>query len=419
MNEKLLYTQIIESLRKGIPPQRGVELYSVGHDKLIEGIKLYHLAGIGERGIIRFTSGSWGAGKTHFFRILRDVAFQNECLVASVELSVNSAALNKFESIFFGIIRNIATPRTDLNSNEVTPFRIVLLETLKFLGCGNRDHSGDLTHEDFTKAKSILMADHSIDIDFKKMVVKYWETFLPEAAEESALEQLRSEVLQWFGGEGSLGMFRKTHGVNKIVNKDNAKIMLQSLAGFTKCAGYKGLLILFDEAEQSYSVMRKSAVRDAQNNLLSLINNIEAIPGLFLIYATTPDFYTDPKHGIVGYGALAGRIGRPEDKAPRALDNIWNLNEVVINLADYQSAANKIVQIYQQAYGLPSDKLPNKEKIDLFVSELFRIHPSMSAIRFWRTLVAALVTHLDDHLEGDVRSTEKLYEDVMDRLRED
>jgi hypothetical protein len=55
--------------------------------------------------------------------------------------------MNKFESIFFGIIRNIATPRTDLA--EVTPFRIVLKETLKYLGCGTRDDMGDIGVEEW------------------------------------------------------------------------------------------------------------------------------------------------------------------------------------------------------------------------------------------------------------------------------
>jgi len=64
-----------------------------------------------------------------------------------------------------------------------------------------------------------------------------------------------------------------------------------------RLSGYQGLLIEFDEAEMAYSTMRKAALREAHNNLLSLINNIEMIPGLFLIYATTPDFFNDPKHG--------------------------------------------------------------------------------------------------------------------------
>lgn len=37
----------------------------------------------------------------------------------------------------------------------------------------------------------------------------------------------------------------------------------RSLAEFIKLAGYQGLVILFDEAEMSYSVMRKSALKEA------------------------------------------------------------------------------------------------------------------------------------------------------------
>ena len=80
MNSRLVSTQVIESLRKGIPPQRGVNAYAVGNEKLMEGIKKNHFSGIDQRGIIRFVSGSWGSGKTHFFRLLRELAFQDEIL---------------------------------------------------------------------------------------------------------------------------------------------------------------------------------------------------------------------------------------------------------------------------------------------------------------------------------------------------
>ena len=62
MDDQLIATQVVESLRKGIPPQIGVDLYSVGNEKLIEGIQKRHLSGISDRGIIRFISGSWGGG---------------------------------------------------------------------------------------------------------------------------------------------------------------------------------------------------------------------------------------------------------------------------------------------------------------------------------------------------------------------
>lgn len=53
-----LAKRVVESLRKGLPPQTGTSLYSVGNEKLLEGIKKYHLNSISDLGIIRFISGS-------------------------------------------------------------------------------------------------------------------------------------------------------------------------------------------------------------------------------------------------------------------------------------------------------------------------------------------------------------------------
>jgi hypothetical protein len=421
VDQQQIANQVVERLRTGIPPQRGVHLYSVGNEKLMEGVKKFHLSGVSDRGIIRFVSGSWGAGKTHFFRQLREAAFQSDCLVSNVELDVSSAALNKFQTVFATIIRQIETPsyyagRTML---EAAPFGTVVRESLAWLATGKREVEDEISYDQYTKSAEALMGDRSIDIDFKKMILKYWETFLPEAPDPTVVEQTRGEILQWFSGEGTVGAFRKRFGVSKIVSKENAKLMLQSLSGFVRLSGYKGLLILFDEAEKTYSVMRKSALREAHNNLLSLINNIESLPGLFLIYATTPDFYTDPKHGIVIYGALSGRIGKPEERHPRALDTIWNLDAVETKLEDYQEAAKKIRDLYAMAYPNAVSALPNDANLEKRVADLFRNHSPLAQIRFWRFLVAALITDFGDHWEGEPRATENLYDDVMDRLREE
>jgi len=421
MEQHSLAIQIIESLRKGIPPQLGTDLYSVGNEKLIQGIETYHLSGIHERGIIRFMSGSWGAGKTHFFRLLREVAFKNGCLVSNVELNVNDAALNKFERVFSSIVRNVvsSTHYSERAASDAAPFGRVIQECLFYLATGTRKTSNEITYDDYSKAREILMDDRSLDIDFKKIVDAYWKTFLPESAEPAIQEQTREEIVQWFSGEGTIGGYRKRFGVNKVVARENAKLMLQSLAGFVRASGHRGLLILFDEAEQSYSIMRKSALKDAHNNLKSLIDNIETLPGLFLLYATTPDFFSDPKHGIVVYGALAGRIGKPESRQPRALDTIWNFDAVETNLSDYQSSARKIRAVYATGYPHVVTNLPTEEETDLFVANLFRSHPSLAAVRFWRVLVTAVTAHFDDHLEGEVRPTETVYRDVMERLREE
>jgi len=412
--------RMVDSLRHGIPPERGVSLYSVGNEKLIEGVKTYHIDPIGEQGKIRFLSGSWGSGKTHLFRLLRETAFENKCLVSNVELSVDEAPFNKFEMVFASIVRNIQTPshyREEV-SVDVAPFGRVLQEALSYLATGNPSSIGNINHEQYAAARSKLMASVTIDIDFQKMVDQYWKTFFAERIHESLKYEARGETLQWFAGEGNLKIFRSKFGISKMVSRESARVLLQSLAGFVRLAGYKGLMILFDEAEQSYSVMKKSDLKEAHNNLLSIINNIEHSSGLFMIYATTPDFFDEPQYGIVKYPALASRIGMPKDRPPSALQNIWNLDAVDTYPEDYETAAIKIRSIYDQAYPEPELEYPSESDIRAFVQEMKKKQSELEGVRFWRIMVAALIAHLDDHLEGHVRSPQVVYEDTMILLRQ-
>ena len=420
MNAQAIANQVIEALRKGLPPHRGTKLYAVGEEKLMQGVKRYHLTGIADKGIIRFLSGSWGAGKTHFFRLMRELAFDEGCLVSNVELSVDEAPLNKFERVLYGILKNVITP-TYFRENgppQAAPFGIVLQEAMIFLATDQHSLTTPITHEIYTKACEKLMSCTAMDIDFRKIVKKYWETFLPDAADQAVVAQIRDEILQWFSGEGTKTIYRKKYDVNKMVDRTNAKIILQSLSAFVKLAGYQGLIILFDEAEMSYSVMRKSALKDAHNNLLHLINNVEGLTGLFLLYATTPDFFTDPKHGIVIFGALQTRIGKPEDKPPRALDMIWNLDAINFDLPQYQEVGKKIRAIYAQAYPEAIASLPSDKAIYQFVTELLDLHPSLSQVRFWRVLTAGTVRRLDDAMEGETAPTKQTYRSVMEVLKE-
>src|SRR5688572_5086400 len=122
---------IIESLRRGVPPRKGVSAYAAGTE-FVEAVRRRHLdAGI-ESGKIRFVNGSWGAGKTHFFRLLREHAFEANILVSTVELTSDQTPFNKFERVLFEIVRNITSPEMyrDGHLSEALPFGEVLREAL-------------------------------------------------------------------------------------------------------------------------------------------------------------------------------------------------------------------------------------------------------------------------------------------------
>jgi hypothetical protein len=371
-------------------------------------------------GIIRFVNGSWGAGKTHFFRQVCSLAYDKGCLVSNVELGKDSATLNHFESVFAAIVKAI-TSKTAFGAEDdagVSSFGCVLKEAAIVLG--GVAPADTLMPDALAAAREKLMRSTSIDIDFKKMTFKYWETFLTDSGDIANMEQSRGEILQWFTGEaGNTAAYRKKFDISKHVKRENAKELLRSLAAFIKLAGYKGLVILFDEAEASYSAMRKASLREAHNNLLALINTADELEGLFLIYATTPDFFNDPKHGIDVYGALAGRIGKPQDVHPRARHVIWNLDAIQTELADYQAAAVKLRQVYLDAYSDSEGAIPAAPAIEKCVRELKENYSEHAEISFWRVVVQGVIRLFDDCADGVAPAAPaKVYDDIISRIRE-
>ena len=409
---------IVESLRNGIPPKRFASSYSAGNEEFLREVRKRHLESLSTRGKIRFISGSWGAGKTHFLRILREQAFEAGHLVSTVELSADQTPLHKFEQVFFDIIRNITSPEMYREGDlaRAAPFSEVLRRALFRDATGPED---SIDHERLQEAKQALFNSDGIDIDLRRIVAHYWETFLPEGGDPVTLEDTRGRILQWFAGEGTVGSYRSQFGVQKIVTRANARLMLQSLSRLVTHIGYRGLLILLDEAEHSFSTMRKSNLKQAHNNLLHLINGIDKSDGLFLVYAAIPDFYIDDQHGITIYGALAQRIGRPENRPPLALDKVWNLDAVGTSLDDFLAASSKIRQISLLARPDLEETVPSEEALRKCVADLVKVHPEFSPVSTWRVVVTGTVAVLDAAERGEqIQPSEQLHEDIMQRARE-
>jgi hypothetical protein len=100
------------------------------------------------------------------------------------------------------------------------------------------------------------------------------------------------------------------------------------------------------------------------------------------------------------------------------LDNVWNFDSVQHSLADYQTVARKIRDIYLQAYPQASETLPDDTGVRAFVAEFQAHHPKLAPVQFWRVLVSGVVSHFDDLLQGETRPAHEIYRDVMDRIRE-
>lgn len=408
--------QIIESLRRGVPPRRGVSHYATGTE-FVEKVRDRHLSKEINAGKIRFVGGSWGAGKTHFFRLLREYAFEQNLLVSNVELTSEQTPFNKFERVFFEIVRNIASPNMYYTGNlsAALPFGEVLREVLEewTVNYGSKHAAIEALNTD-------LMQQIDIDIDFRRIVVEYWKTFEDDGRATDVLENIRGTLMQWFEGEGQATALRRDFGVQKMVKKENARIFLASLGKFVRWLGFRGLLVLLDESEMSHSTMRRSSLRNAHNNLLHLINEAESVEGLVLLYAAVPEFFDDPRYGIKTYGALAQRIGSLEAKQPKSLDKVWNIDYLAQDDNAFAAAAEKIRGIYQVAYADEVDSLPDVRDLSRHINDVLSEHPEFSRVSSWRVAIKATIEALDSAIEGDeLPQAQDHYRSIVSSLEDD
>lgn len=406
---------IIEQLRTGLPPHRHARLYTSGDEDFLAKVRKRHLDPPPTAGKIRFISGSWGSGKTHFFRLLTDEAFDAGYLVSTVELSAHESPFNKFELVLFSIIRNIAMPDDGPGTMQAAPFGEVLRQAL-FAEAGGED--GDLPSA-VTRLDERLYADLTIDVDVKRVVRAYWDTFLGESTDAAVLEERRGLLLQWFAGEAHKPTFRKEFGVQKVVSKENARLILGSLVALIQLLGHKGLLILFDESEMTHSTMSKSSLKQAHNNLLHLLNEVGEIPGLFLIYAAVPEFFSDPRTGVRIYGALAARIGDPPEHGPKALDKVWNLDATEIDDSAFQEAATRIRLIYCQAYPEEVESLVRTDDLVQRIGLVVEEHGPYQSTSRWRVVIKETTKLLDLSLEGEALPEPKVsYQETVGLLEQ-
>jgi hypothetical protein len=387
---------IISRLRTGLPPRQYTNLYSCGLEELMSSAKR-HVFGSAANGVslVRFISGSWGSGKTHLFRLLTEEGFNSNFLVSIVEISKDSAPFNKFELVMGEIVRSLTSVQTYASKSNVSGVGGVLEQHIFRLVESSDRHISEVIEDE----KQVLWADDSIDADWKRAIIGYWETFKSTAPSNTVLET-RGKLAQYLMGDVKLSALPKEYGIQRILKRDNAREFLQSLSALTRFLGFSGLLLLFDEAEMMHSTMSRSNLSAAHNNLRELIDGIDRLENSIMVYAAVPPFFHDDRTGLKVYGALASRVGMPTNEKPRIMQRVWNLDAIDTDLANFGRAAEKIRSIYCKAYPESEATLISIpeliKRIDVVVTE----HGQYEAISRWRVVIQECVNVLDLSAEG-------------------
>jgi len=306
--------RIINALRKGVPAPEGTAYYSVGRDDLLEGVA-GDLKAVGSgKSLVRFLNADIGQGKTHVLYLLREFAFANDFAVSIVTLSQNSCPLYDFMMVYNQVMWGL---RIDDQRHKPALSNIIdrWVEDIRVL--------------DPTRVRQIV--ERELPRDLRGIMAAYVDAtnlFRPN-------ETKRQLILKYLGGgKTTLSEIRRL-GLSFRLDSDNALQILSEMATAIRYIGFKGICILFDEAEAIHSFASSSQKDQAYANLQQIIQQSRRFPHCYFLYATTPSFFDS-----YGSGWPAQQLG---------LDTMLELEP--LSAEERQAIGTKVAKVYTQATG--------------------------------------------------------------------
>lgn len=259
--------RIIESLRKGIPPDRFVRAYTVGRKS--------EIADLTQRlcdpdGTVLLLKANYGSGKTHLLRYIREEALDQGYAVSTVTLDSNSAVrFNRMDQVFGAVCRNIEVPQV-AGKKGIRPFFDTLVNSINQRG----DEWYDITHK--------WRWDYSEKLDSPAIFValRAWATGTVEACDtvedwlyqpwlyKTQRKKLYTELV-----ENLRRIFRDPRSDRQfyangvftfdVQDYEQSWSALRDFDLLARTSGLKGLIILFDEYEDVITNLKNVSYQEA------------------------------------------------------------------------------------------------------------------------------------------------------------
>ncbi len=311
---KRISTALINSLSAGVVPRIGLENIAVGREQEIAALwqDLENIAAGGAA--FRFVVGRYGSGKSFMLQLIRNQAMEKNFVVADVDLSPErrlAGTEGQGIATYRELMRNLAT-KTHPNGGALALILerwISGIQTQVAQATGMRPN--DNGFDDEVEAK-ILAAVKNIEglvhgFDFATVVTAYWRGYRLDESDK------KDAALRWLRGEFATKTEAKSAlGVRVIIDDETWYDYIKLFAKFAADIGYKGFLVLFDEAVHLWKITHAVSRQNNYDKLLAMFN--DTMQGkaehLGIIVGGTPKFLEDPKRGMFNDPAWQRRTAK-------------------------------------------------------------------------------------------------------------
>lgn len=294
---------VFEKLRGGVVPERGLEVYAVGTEPQVGEIRRQlEFVARGE-GAVKFLRGGYGCGKTFTARLAVLEAQRLGFATSFVVVSDNDLKFHRFDEVYAKVVSELGTascPRGALG-DVLDRFIGKIEDALVAAGA-------DADADDFDeKVKARLeeelasMTGGKAPADFVRVIQRIFALKQQgELADAGAL-------MSWISGSTNVATAaKKLAGVKGDIGSRDAMEYLRGIVEIVHAAGYRGLMIVIDEAETILR-SRKDSRDKSLNGLRQIYDASGSYPRLLWLVTGTPDFF-DSRHGVAGLAPLHDRI---------------------------------------------------------------------------------------------------------------
>lgn len=297
--------EIIEALRIGAVPKRGLELFATGLERFEEAIDEELDAVAAGRGRFKAVRGDYGAGKTFFARWLENRARERGFATSLVQISETETPLYKLQTVYRRAIEGLQTQEWSEGafSSLIDRWLFSLEEEVLDGGAARPDDA-----EAFGQAVGELMEKRLADLSAtqRQYAAVLRACYLARLRGDHSTEQ---GLVSWLMGQPNVAAsIKRAAEISGELDNDGAAGFLRGLLEVLRQTGRKGLVLVLDEVETIQRV-RADSREKSLNALRQLIDDVHGgrYPGLYVVITGTPAFFDGPQ-GIRRSKPLADRL---------------------------------------------------------------------------------------------------------------
>jgi len=313
--------EVIDALRRGTVPARGLDLLAVGLDRFGPTVDEEIARAAAGGGVFKCIRGEWGSGKTFASRWIADRARRANFVTSEIQISETETPLHHLQTVYRRLVERLAVGDGDTGAfrSLIDGWFFVLEEDALADGSIDEHDDAALTEATDRLVESRLAEVSRTNPTFATVLRAYRRAM--NAGDLATADGL----VAWLGGQPNVAASVKGYaGIKGDIDHAGALSFLQGLLTVIRDSGHGGLLVIIDEVETLQRV--RSDTRDKSLNALrQLIDEVDGgrFPGLYLLITGTPAFFDGPQ-GVQRLAPLAQRLatdfsGEPRFDNPRAV----------------------------------------------------------------------------------------------------